>query len=316
MKQKILISTSSYNISNFSLLNELEKQGITVVLNPYERRLTEEEATELLRDNVIGCIAGVEPLGCKVLKAATSLKVISRCGVGVDNVDLEAARELGILVYNTSNGPTEAVGELAVGLMLAVLRNIPMADRAIRNNNWKPVMGNLLGAKVIGIIGCGRIGKLTAHILANGFGCHVLGYDSNLSEKEWNDMPVMRIPTMQELLLQSDIVSLHIPGRNGNKYLIGKNEFGLMKNDAILINTARGGLVDETALLETLDQGKLAGAGLDVFEEEPYTGPLTKYENVVMTMHMGSYTRETRIKMEREAATNLIRGLSEKGVII
>ena len=315
MDQNVIISTSSFNIDNVPQLKELQDNGIKILLNPYKRRMTEEEVTELTKNNVIGVIAGVEPLSRAVFKASSSLKVISRCGAATDNVDLQAAKELDILVYSTPNAPTEAVCELTIGLMLSVLRKISLTDRTIRSKNWKPVMGSLLKTRTIGIIGLGRIGRSVAKLLNQGFGCNVLGFDPCLANEKWNLMPCTPISSQQELLKQADLISLHIPWTKENKNIIGKEEFQIMKDNAILINTSRGGLVDETALGLALEQGKIAGAGLDVFEKEPYNGPLLKYDNVVMTMHMGSYAIESRIKMEQEAVQNLIKGLKMKGIL-
>ena len=309
----MLIATSSFNAASMKALKVLDIHGINIVLNPFKRRLKEKEVIELLRDDVIGVISGLEPLNSRVLKESSALNVISRCGTGTDNVDDSTAKKLGILVYSTPDGPTESVAELAVGLMLSVLRKISLADRSIRSKKWNPLMGGLLRERTVGIVGLGRIGSLTSKILSRGFGCRVLGFDPFLSKMK--TVPCIQVSTLEELLRQSDIISLHLSAKKKTKPLMGHIEFSIMQDNSILINTSRGTLVDETALTQALDQGKLAGAGLDVFDKEPYQGPLLKYVNVVMTMHMGSYAREARKKMESQAVQNLLIGLKEKGVL-
>ena len=163
--RKILISTSSFNVKENYFLKELEKNGFSLVLNPYGRRLTENEVNALLKDNVVGLVAGLEPLTRKVIKTALNLKVVSRCGVGMEYVDLEAAKEYGIEVYNTPTAPVIAVAELTIGLILSVSRRIVDADMNIRNDNWKPLMGNLLSAQTVGIVGYGRIGSKVVQLL-------------------------------------------------------------------------------------------------------------------------------------------------------
>jgi D-3-phosphoglycerate dehydrogenase len=308
---KILISTSSFNVKDNKPLSNLKKNGYEHLLNPYGRRLTEIEVMELLQEDVVGMIAGVEPLTRKVLMEAGNLKVLSRCGIGMDNVDLEAARELDILVYNTPAAPIIAVAELTIAIILVLIRKITQADRNIREGKWKAMMGNLLASQTVGVIGYGRIGKRVSQLL-HAFGSKIIVYDKHEVSLEAD----FKFYTMDEVLELADIVTLHVPYEASTHHLINKDKLALMKPGAMLVNTSRGGLVDEQALLSSLQSGQLAGAGLDAFEEEPYKGPLCSLPQVILTAHMGSYAREARTQMELEAAENLIKGFQEKGIDI
>lgn len=302
----ILTSTSSFAEYDKSVLGEIPEE-FNVILNPYKKTLNESEIGELLvQHEVNGLIAGVEPLTMEVLTAADALKVISRCGAGLDNVDLKAAAKLGIKVFNTPDAPTNAVAELTLGLILNCLRKISSSDRGIRKGTWRKTMGNLLQGRVVGIIGFGRIGKTVGN-LVRAFGAEVIYNDLvKDSQFDW-----ARCVKLDELLRSADIISLHVPLVDTNDYFINAKKISLMKEGTILINTSRGRLVDEDALYDALDAGKLASAGFDVFEKEPYSGKLAELDNVLLTCHIGSYATESRILMERQAVENLLKGLSE-----
>lgn len=262
---------------------------------------------ELLTGDVIGMIAGVEPLTERVLGSAENLKVISRCGVGMDNVDLNAAQRLGIQVTNTPDAPTLPVAELTMAHILNLLRHVSQSDKAIRNSVWEPMMGALLNGKTVGIIGFGRIGKKVAS-LVQAFGANVLVYDifSGTSAE------TIKKVELNELLSNSDIITLHLPYNAENHHFISVREISQMKASTLVLNISRGGLIDEGALAEALMDGKIAGAGLDAFEKEPYTGPLCQFPNVLLTAHMGSYAKEARLIQEQEAVKNLFSKLAEK----
>lgn len=278
-----------------------------MVLNPYGRKLNQSETISLLQ-GVGGLIAGTESLSKDVLESAKDLKVISRCGTGVENVDLDAAKGLGIKVFNTPDAPTEAVAELALGLILAVLRKIAQADHTIRHGKWSAYMGNLLYGKTLGIAGLGRIGRHLIEITMP-FRLKVLAYDQNPDNAVANKLAI-KLSGLTKLLAESDIVSLHLPLNTETKDIIGAKELEKMKSSSILINTARGGLINEDALFEALKDKKIGGAGLDVYKEEPYQGRLKELENVILTCHMGAYAVESRNQMEMEAVDNLIKGLN------
>ena len=308
MGKKILISTSSFGTCGTEPLDMLKKYDYDIIINPYSRKLTTQETKNLAKD-CIGIIAGVELLDKDVLHSLPSLKCISRCGSGMDNVDLVTAAELNICVKNTPLGPTRAVAELTIGLIFDVLRQISLRDRTIRSGGWNKSMGYLLKGKKVGIIGLGRIGKNVAELLLN-LNTQVYGYDVN-PDTEWMMKNKIKNTSINELLKSCDIISIHVPYSSDTKYLIGAEEFAKMKKDSFLINVARGGIVDETALYTYLKNKHLSGAAIDVFEKEPYSGPLAELDNVVLTSHVGSYAKEARLDMEIESVQNLIDGLNK-----
>ena len=301
---QVLITTSTFNLDNFKQLELLNKAQIEVKLNPFATRLTEDQAIDLLGTNTIGLIAGLEPLTEKVLTSAKSLKVIARVGTGLDSVDLVAAKKLGITVLNTPDAPTQAVAELTLGHILGLLRNISVADRQIRNGVWKGLMGSLLQTKTVGIIGFGRIGKRVAALLS-AFGAKVIISDELATSTEYLNVG------LNELCAKSDVITLHLPYNYSTHHIINEKQLNLMKKGSYFVNISRGGLVDEDALLTALKSGQIAGAALDCFEHEPYDGELRNFDNVQITAHMGSYARETRDLMEREASQLLVDALKE-----
>ncbi len=297
---KIAITTSSFAKQSTAPLDLLKARGIAYVLNPHGRALTEDEAIALLAD-CAGVLAGTEPLTARVMDALPGLQVISRCGVGMDNVDLMAAEARGVKVYNTPDGPTRAVAELTLGLCLSLLRLIPVQDRDIRNGIWKKRMGSLVLGKKVGVLGLGRIGLAVAELFA------ALGAEVAFSDPVVENSAYPRL-SIEELLAWAEILTVHAPP-DKNRLLLDAERLNLLRPGAWLINAARGGIVDETALYGLLEQGRLGGAALDVFGHEPYAGPLQTLDNVILTPHVGSYAREARIKMEADAMGNLLAGL-------
>ena len=298
---KVLITTTTFAKYSEEPLRILKEKGIEYKLNPFGRKLTEEELMKLLdEDRYLGIIAGTEPITSKVMKANPSLKIISRVGVGLENVDLKAAKELGIKVFNTPEGVTEAVAELTVGLILNSLRGLNLCDRNIREGIWKKRMGNLFKGKTLGIIGFGRIGQKVAEI-SRCFDANVIFYDIAKIESDF-----ARQVSLDYLLENSDIISVHISGKNE---VLSGNELSKTKDGVILINTSRGEAIDEDKLYEMLTAGKIAYAGLDVFESEPYKGKLAELDNVILTPHIGSYALEARMLMELAAVKNLVDGI-------
>jgi len=302
---KIAITTTSFGKYDRLPLECLEKEKVEYILNPFGRKLTKEEIIDLAK-GVKGIIAGTEPLDSCALNNLPWLKVISRCGVGTDNVDLEAAQRLGIKVYNTPYGPTLPVAELTVGLILDLLRRITQMDRELRGRTWKKRMGNLLHGKKIGIVGFGRIGQKVAELLLP-FGVEISYFDSCKVSCKSPCSP----QKLKTLLAWADIISLHLSPMKETGPIITEQEIQLMKRGAWLVNVARGGVVDEEALYDALKEGHLAGAALDAFDKEPYKGALCTLENVILTPHIGSYALEARVAMEKQAVENLIQGLSD-----
>lgn len=302
----ILVSPSSFGTCGDEPLELLEKYASNVILNPHGRKLTAEEVLDLA-SGCVGIVAGVEPLHADILAQLPALRCISRVGVGLQNIDLEAARDRGIEIRNTPDGPTLPVAELAVGLAFAVLRRIPLADRNLRAGGWKKEMGSLLTGKKVGIVGIGRIGRAAADLFL-GLGCQVVATDP-APDRAWLESRRVKLLPLADLLRQADVVALHLGIDPDAPPVIGAQEFDLMKPDAVLLNLARGEAVDEQSLYQALQSGRIAGAGLDVFGSEPYQGPLTSLDQVVLTPHLGTYAREARLQMELGAVENLIDSL-------
>lgn len=306
----ILITTESFGEYNTGPLDKLKSKGFSIILNPFGRELSKDESISLYSKDIGGVIAGTEIIDAGIIKKASSLKVISRCGVGLDNIDLGAAKKAKIKVFNTPGLVTDAVAELTVGLIFASLRRIVEADGMMRQGEWRKPMGFLLQGKRIGVIGLGNIGKKVVE-LCSGLRVKFLAYDIK-KDKIFADKHRVTYLDLNHLVSQSDIITIHLPLTEETKNLINKDKINGMKQEAFLINTSRGNIVDEAALVKALRKRRIAGAALDVFAKEPYQGPLTELENVILTAHIGSYAREARVKMEREAVENLIRGLKER----
>ena len=306
-KGKILISPTSFGKCGVRPL-EILRNDYEIILNPFGRKMTQDEIIKYGRD-CIGIVAGVESLDASVLESLPHLRCISRCGSGIDNVDVEKAKELDVVVKNTPYGPTRAVVELTIGLIFDVLRQISLRDRSIRNGEWVKQMGFLLKGKTVGVLGLGRIGRTTAELLLR-LGAKVIGSDIN-PDKEWLKKTKIPLFSFDELIKKSDILCIHVSSLGG-KCLIGKKELESMKKDSYIVNLSRGGVVDEKALYDALKNKRLAGAAIDVFQQEPYEGPLIKLDNVVITPHIGSYAKESRLEMEIEAVENLLNVLRQQ----
>ena len=303
----VLITTSSFGKDNPGLLEEIKRLGFAVIMNPLGRTLRESEVKEMMeRHNPVGVIAGVEPITEAVLKKSGRLKVISRCGIGMENIDQKTCKLLGIKIFNTPDAPAQAVAELIIGLILSLIRRISEADRNIRNGKWDKLTGRLLGDLTVGIIGCGRIGSRVA-VYLKAFGSKVIGFD-----KAINSHADIKMVSLSELLRESDLITFHVPVTPETIGMLNDSFIEQMKQGGFIINAARGEIFDEEALIRGLESGRIAGAALDTFNQEPYKGPLVKFENVLLTAHMGSYAREARLKMEAEAVKNLITGLGVK----
>lgn len=303
--KKIIITTSTFAEFDSAPMTELKNNGYEPVLNPFKRTLTGDEFIALSKD-AIGVIAGTETISAETLVEASTLKVISRCGVGMENVDLTAAAKLGIKVCNTPLGPTKAVAELVMGLCFNLSRKISQSDRHIRQGIWKKQMGSLVSGKTMGLIGFGNIGRAVAE-LASLLGMKILFYDPQCKR----DVGGFQSVNIEQIYQDSDFISLHVSLNEQTKKMIGLKEIGQMKSSAFLINASRGGVVDEESLLQAIGKNMIAGAALDVFEKEPYEGPFLHLDNVILTPHIGSYAKESRIQMELDAAQNLINSLKE-----
>lgn len=307
---KILITPTSF-LKNPQAKAMVEAFADEIVYNPQTRPLEAEEIIELL-DGVDGYIAGLDYITAEVInRAPSSLKVISRYGAGVDRVDLDAAKAKGITVTNTPGTNAVAVCELAFGLMLCLARAIPRLDKAVKNGEWPRNNGIELAGKTLGIVGFGAIGRNLA-TRAKAFGMDVIAYDPYFNAAFAAQHGVEQ-KSLDEVIGGADFISLHVPLTKETKYMIGEDAISRMKDGAFIINTARGGLVDEAAAAKAIRNGKLGGIGLDAYEAEPVTdSPLFGLDNVVMTPHTGAHTNEAIAGMGLMAAENLINVLQGK----
>jgi D-3-phosphoglycerate dehydrogenase len=260
-----------------------------VIYNPTGKPLTSAEVGELL-PQVDGYIAGLDGIDRSALAAADRLKVISRYGVGVDCVDLAAAQEKGIIVTNTPGANSVSVAELAIALMLSLVRQVPEAVKATRLGKWPRLAGISLEGKTVGIIGLGAIGKLLARRLA-AFDCHLLAYDP-FPDLDFAAANQVALLALDDILPQADIISLHMPLLPETFHLVNQRFLERMKKGAYLVNTARGEIIDERALLAALQSGHISGAALDAFSSEPPdpSDPLLALPQVIATPHLGAQT--------------------------
>lgn len=304
MNEKILITTIPFGKKNTAPIETLEKSGIPYVINPIGRKLKEDELAEMIGEYT-AIIAGTEPITKKVLKNAKNLKIISRVGIGLDSVDLMAAKNSQIAVSYTPDAPAPAVAELTIGLMLSLLRNIHLANLTMHQKQWNRFFGKRISECTIGIIGVGRIGKKVIQHLQGFPGVKILANDLK-PDIEFGKKHNLRWVEKEEIYKISDIISLHVPLKEDTRNLITMKEILLLKNDVSLINTSRGGIVHETDLAQALNLKKISNAAIDVFEKEPYDGPLTNIENCLLTSHMGSMSIDCRNRMEIEATEEVL----------
>ena len=286
-------------------LRILEASGLRFGVNRTGNRPTAQKVMES-SGGAKALVAGVEEYDGSILAQLhqKGLRCISRCGVGTENIDRQSAERLGIAILNTPDEPVQAVAEHTLCLMLALLRHLPDLDHDTKAGSWKRHTGNLMQGKVVGLVGYGRIGKKVACLLRP-FGVEILAYDPAVLVER----PTVKIENLDELLAKVDIVSLHCPP---GTVFIGQQEFLKMKKGSWLINTARGDLVNDGALAEALHSGHLAGAALDVFPQEPYSGVLLSNEKVILTPHQATLTQETRLAMEIAATQNAIKFIKKK----
>jgi len=285
----ILVTATSYGKNDTRLKSELEGQVASVTYNPTGKPLSSAEVAELLKGKD-GFIAGLDTIDQAALAGADQLKVISRYGVGIDNVDLTAAKSKGIVVTNTPGANSASVAELALTLILTLARQIPEAVQAVHQGKWPRLSGLSLQGKVIGILGLGAIGKQLARRLS-GFDCTILAYDP-YADPTFAAEHGIQLASMEDVIAQSDFLSLHLPLLTETNRLVNADFLTRMKKGAYLVNTSRGDVVDETALYDALVSGHLRGAGLDAFSIEPPdpAHPLLQLPQVICTPHLGAMT--------------------------
>lgn len=302
--RRVLITTVPFGEVDRRPLDLLEAAGIDYVINPIGRRLRVEELADMIGE-FDALIAGTEPITQAVMERANRLRLISRVGIGLDSVDLQAARARDILVSYTPDAPAPAVAEMTVGLILSLLRSLAQADRSMRGGVWHRFVGRRLSELTVGVIGVGRVGRRVIRHL-QGFAPRILANDL-VPDHELEVVHQVRWVEKDTIYKEADIISLHLPLTPLTRSLITRRELDMMKTDAFLINTSRGGMVNEHDLAQALKQGQLAGAALDVFGQEPYSGELVTVENCLLTCHMGSMSRDCRAQMELEATEEAVR---------
>jgi D-3-phosphoglycerate dehydrogenase len=295
------------------ILNKILKEnGLKLEYSP---EITPEQIKERIGDFNIVIVRSRTTITKEMIDKAKNCKIIARVGVGLDNIDLDAAKEKDIRVLNAVEGAMNAVAEQVLGLMLSLARQIPRADREIRNGHWlkKELMGTELKGKYLGIVGLGNIGKRLGR-LARALNMNIIGYDVIPIDEEFSKEVGLMKTDLDTLLQSSDYVSLHVPLLDSTYHLINAKKLSLMKKTANLINTSRGGVVDEEALYDALKKGNLGGAALDVFEKEPATGnKLSTLPNVILTPHIGAQTKEAQSLAANVIAEKIIQVL--RGVI-
>jgi len=290
----------------------LEKNGLKVT---YEPEITPEQIAEKIGIFEVVVVRSRTKMTRELVEKADKCQIIARVGVGLDNIDQEAAKEKNIKVINAVEGAITAVAELVIGLMLSMAREIPRADREIRNGNWikKELMGSELKGKYLGIVGLGNIGKRLGR-LARALNMNIIGYDVTPIDDEFSKEVGLMKADLDTLLSSADYVSFHVPLLDSTRHMINAEKLKMMKNTARIINTARGGVIDEEALYNSLKEGSLAGAALDVFEVEPATGnKLITLPNFIATPHMGAQTKEAQLLAANIIAEKIIQIL--RGVL-
>jgi len=300
----VLITVDKFGAEARELLESVCCNDHTIYYNSIEKRLTKEELAEAInKTNPDIIIAGTEMYDVEIIDLATKLKVLSRVGIGLDSIDLKACQDRNIKVESTPDAPSDAVAELTLGQILNATRRIQEVDMSIRKNGWFRYVGKDLKQSTIGIVGYGRIGSRVANMLKG------LCKDIYIHEIDSTKEIEFNRRDLNYILTNCDIVTLHIPFNNDNKNLITYKELDLLKKDCILINTSRGGIIHEQDLYDWLVKNEEAISAVDVFEQEPYSGNLTRLSNCYLTPHLGSCTVKARRDMEVGSVQNIIKYL-------
>lgn len=293
---RIVVGASSFGESSKDLGKLFEERGIELIKNPYGRRMTKEEIIRHLQ-GADGLLAGLEPLDEEVFSQCPELKAVARIGIGMDSVDQEAAKRHGIKVSNTPDGPTDAVAEMTLTALLSICHNLIPSDRDVHDGVWKKRLGCSITELRILLIGYGHIGKKTDQLF-RALGAQTMIYDRYNQE--------VSSCTLEEGVRQADVISLHASGKDE---IISPELFQNMKDGVIILNSARGGLINEDALYAALKNGRVSAFWGDALWQEPYEGKLKECENAILTPHICTYTSKCRNGMERQAAENILRDL-------
>jgi len=309
MAKKILVTPRSITRAGHPALERLEEAGYELVFCTRGQQPDEAELIGLVPD-CVGWLAGVEPVSNRVLEAATQLRAISRNGTGVDSIDLEAAERLDIRILRAEGANARGVAELAIALTLALIRSIPFSDEHMKRAGWERRKGIELEGRTMGLIGCGKIGQRVAGMAA-GLGMRVAGYDP-YPDGAFIPPDGFRYASLDDVLMAADVISLHCPPPADGQPLIDRRRIDIVKDGAYFVNTARADLLDDRAVLEALDSGKLSGLAVDAYRKEPPgDDPLTKHEKVIATPHIGAYTEESVTRAVEVAVDNLLQVLGQ-----
>jgi len=301
---RVVVTSRSFGRHVPDGIRLLEEAGLVVVMAGQEAPWPEDRMADLARD-AHALIVGTDQVTRRVLVGSPRLRVVARHGVGVDNIDLASAAALGIAVTYTPGANTDAVAELTIALLLALWRGILAADRAVREHRWDPVLGREAGGRTLGVVGLGRIGRSVAE-RARALGMRVLAFDV-AEDQRYAAAHGITYVSLEELLRRADAVSIHVPLTSETRRLIGARELAWMRPDAVLVNVARGGVVDEEALADALKTGRLGGAAVDVFAAEPpWDSPLLHAPNIILSPHMGAHTVEAMARMDLMAASDVV----------
>jgi len=301
---KLFVSTHPFSSTSTIPMQLIQENDIELSVNEHGRKTTTQELAQDLKDAEV-LIAGTEKITEEVFKNAPNLKLISRVGIGLDGIDFDLCKKYGVRVAYTPDAPTMAVAELCVGMILDLARKITDTDKNIKNGIWHRHMGTLLYGKTIGIFGMGRIGKSLIHLLKP-FNVKFLVHDIE-PDLAFGRLYNVQFLSKNEVLKQSDIISINLPLKEDTRNYISISELTQMQKNALVINTARGGIINEDDLYIALKENIIAGAAVDVFEEEPYIGKLIELDNCLLTCHMGASTIDSRTDMEVQAIEEAIR---------
>ena len=315
---RIFISTIPFGEVEPLVLELLDKSGFEYSINPLGRKLKADEVAEIAKD-YDALIAGTEDT-TPLIQSSKKLQIISRVGIGLDSVPLELCKKKGITVCYTPDAVTKAVAEFTVGLMLDLTRHITYADRNQRDGVWKRLLGKRIGESVIGLVGYGRVGSLLAEILT-GFKPKKI-FINDLKNKQTeirslSEISGVEIKQVEKVVIwkQADVISLHVPLSKLTKDMVGNEEMEMMKSETVLLNTARGGIINEEELYVSLMEKQILSAAVDVFEKEPYQGKLKELDNILLTQHMGSCSFDCRGQMEFEAVEEVIRFFNQEPLL-
>ena len=312
--KKALITTIPFGQEDKTPIKVLEQNGIDYLINPMERKFSRDE----LIDNLTGIsflIAGTDKIDKELLESASDLEMISRVGIGLDSIDLLAARDRGISVSYTPEGPSKAVAEFTMNSILSTLRNSVLTSQSLKKGIWKKKMGRSVNESIIGVFGAGRIGSELIQLLACFKPRRILVYDPYVDEAKFEKKLGIEFVSKNELLENSDLITLHLPMNSSTKDFIAEKEIKAMKPNSIIINTSRGGIVNEDDLFSALNIGHLSSAAIDVFEKEPYSGKLLDLDNCITTPHMAPMSKASRISMEIDAVKEVVRFANGESLI-